>query len=164
MFHVSSKTLAPIRVFRSAAVGLIVMGLLALCLLATSCLPGGGLMPPEQVFVSLRLSGGITARDQTTVIRGDGTVETSGQSTRTLVGGAQAAGELRDRLAATGVYSVAPGEYLPADPCCDRITYELTLVRGGKSYRYVTMDATDSAPRPIFAALAAAQEAIRSAQ
>ena len=159
MFHLSLRTLAPILVFRLAVIGLLVP-----CLVATGCLPGGGLMPPRPVFVSLQLSGGIAARDQTVVIRGDGTVETTGQPTRTLAGGAQAAMDPRDRLAATGVYEVAPGEYLPANTCCDRITYELTLVRNGKTYRYVTMDATDSAPRAIFSALTAVQEAIRSAQ
>ena len=142
----------------------VILALILTGLLAAACLPGGGLMPPQQVFVSLQLSGGITARVQTMIIRGDGTVETSGQPTRALAGGAQAASDLRDRVIATGVYEVAPGEYLPANTCCDRITYELTLVRNGRSYRYVTMDATDSAPRPIFSALAAIQEAIRSAQ
>lgn len=130
----------------------------------TGCLPGNGLLPPRQAFVSLQLSGGITGRVQTVVIRGDGTVETTGQPTRSLAGGAQAARDLRDRVIATGVYEVAPGDYLPTDTCCDRITYELILVRNGRSYRYVTMDATDSAPRPIFSALAAVQEVIRSAQ
>jgi hypothetical protein len=163
---------APVLVFRLTAIGLLLIGILVLGLVATACLPGGGLTPPQQVFVSLHLTGGIAARDQTVLIRVDGSVETSGQlggqpggpPTRTLAGGAQAATDLRDRLIATGVYDVAPGEYLPADPCCDRITYELTLVRNGKTYRYVTMDATDTAPRPIFSALAAVQEAIRSAQ
>jgi hypothetical protein len=170
--HVNLKPLPPAPILRVASVGLPVVGLLVLALVATACLPGGGLIPPQQVFVSLHLTGGIAARDQTVVIRGDGSVETSGQlagqpsaqPTRALAGGAQAANALRDRLVATGVYDVTPGEYLPADPCCDRITYELTLVRNGKSYRYVTMDATDSAPRPVFAALAVVQEAIRSAQ
>jgi hypothetical protein len=171
MFHMILKTPAPILLFR-----LIVIGLLVLCLVVTSCLPGGGLIPPQQVFVSLHLTGGIAARDQTVVIRDSGSVETSGQlgaqpsgqpsgqPKRTLVGGAQAAMDLRDRLVATGVYEVSPGEYMPANPCCDRITYTLILVRNGKSYRYVTMDATDSAPRPVFSALSAVQEAIRSAQ
>jgi hypothetical protein len=169
------KTHSPILVFRLTSIErlvivLLVMGVMGV--MAAACLPGGGLIPPQQVFVSLHLTGGIAARDQTVVIRGDGAVEASGQlggqpsgqPKRTLVGGAQAAMDLRDRLIATGIYDVAPGEYLPANPCCDRITYELILVRNGKSYRYLTMDATESAPQPIFAALAAVQEAIRSAQ
>jgi hypothetical protein len=137
---------------------------LILTVLLVACLPGGGLMPARQVFVRLQLSGGITARVQTMAIRADGTVEASGLPRRALAGGAQAATNLRDQLVATGVYELAPGEYLPTDTCCDRITYELTLVRNGKSYRYVTMDATDGAPRPLSVALAAVQEAIRSAK
>jgi hypothetical protein len=141
-------------------------------IVATGCLPGGGLIPPQQVFVSLHLTGGIAFRDQTVVIRGDGSVETSGQfggqpsttTKRAMPGGEQAARDLRDRIVATGIYEVAPGEYLPSDPCCDRITYELTLERSGKAYRYVTMDATETAPRPLLAALTAIQEAILSAQ
>lgn len=152
---INNKTLATRAILALPLAGLMV---------TAACLPGGGLMPARGVFVSLQMSGGITARVQTVLIRGDGTVETSGQPTRTLAGGAQAAMDLRDRVIATGVYEVAPGEYLPANTCCDRITYELSLVRNGKSYRYVTMDATENAPRPIFSALAAVQEAIRSAQ
>jgi hypothetical protein len=161
------KTRAPNLGFRLTTLGRLdrlFLGLLVMGVVATACLPGGGLMPPRQVFVSLQSSGGIAARSQTVVIRADGTVETSGQPTRTLPGGAQAAMDLRDRLVGTGVYEVAPGEYLPANTCCDRMTYELALVRNGKSFRYVTMDSTDSAPRPIFSALAVVQEAIRSAQ
>lgn len=78
----------------------------------TACLPAGGDLPPREAFVSLQLSGSITARVQTVLIRGDGTVETSGQPTRSLAGGAQAAMDLRDRVIATGVYEVAPGECL----------------------------------------------------
>jgi hypothetical protein len=138
--------------------------LLTELMVTAACLPGGGLMPPRQVFVSLQSSGGITARSQTVVIRADGTIEIGGQPARTLAGGAKGAADLRDRLVATGIYEVPPGDYLPENMCCDRMTYELTLVRSGKSYRYVTMDATEDAPRPLFSALAAIQEALRSAQ
>lgn len=130
----------------------------------SACQPAGAGVSPGEIFVTLRLSGGFAPRDQTTTIRGDGRVEISAQPSRTLSGGAGGAMALQERLLSTGIYAVAPGEYLPADPCCDRITYDLTLVHGGKAYRYVTMDSTDSAPRPIFAALAAVQEATRSAQ
>jgi hypothetical protein len=143
------------------------IGILLLLLViyaGTACQPAGGDLPPREAFVTLRVTGGIAARDQTTVIRGDGSVEITGQPARSLSGGLGAARALQERLLATGVFEVAPGDYLPADPCCDRFTYELTLVRAGKSYRYVTMDATETAPKPIFAALTAVQETVRGAQ
>ncbi len=146
----------------SARTGILIL-LLAACGSA-ACRPAGIELPPREAFVTLRLTGGFAARDVTTVIRGDGSVETGGQPTRTLAGAAAGARALQERLLSTGVFDVAPGDYLPKDPCCDRITYELTLVRSGKSYRFVTMDATDTAPRPIFAALTAVQEATRAAE
>ena len=61
------------------------------------------------------------------MIKGDGAVNV-GLTTKQTSGGGAAAAQLASQLAASGVFDAAPGKYMPANPCCDRYTYDLTLV------------------------------------
>src|SRR6185369_4958996 len=90
-------------------------------------------------------SGGVAGVNQTYTLKPDGSVDT-GKGVKQADGGAAAAATLASKIAATGIYGVAPDKYLPASQCCDRFTYEITLTIGGKSYSYTTMDGTQTAP------------------
>jgi hypothetical protein len=44
-----------------------------------------------------------------------------------------------------GFFNLAP-EYMPADTCCDRFTYAVTLIEGENRHTVTTMDETESIP------------------
>lgn len=113
--------------------------------------------PADAVIATLERSGGIAGTTETVVVKGDGTVAV-GLTTRQVEGGAAAAAELVSQLVATGIYDVEPGQYMPANTCCDRYTYDLTLVKDGKSYGYVTMDGTENVPPALFEAISLVQQ------
>jgi len=71
---------------------------------------------------------------------------------------------LSNALVAAGIYGAQTGSYLPANTCCDRQTYELTLTRGGKSYSFVTMDSTESAPPQLMTAIGLVQRYANAAK
>ena len=79
-------------------------------------------------------------------------------------GGAAAARELARNIAATKILGVPPGEYLPANGCCDRYLFELTLTLDGKVYHYVTQEGADSAPAALRETIALIQAYINLAQ
>ncbi len=115
------------------------------------------------VIATLRRSGGFAGRTDSFVIKADGAVDV-GSITRRVEGGPGAAAKLATQLAATGIYDVAPGKYMPAVSCCDRFTYDLTLVKDGKSYSYTTMDGSETAPRALVDAVALLQQYINAAR
>lgn len=117
---------------------------------------------PSDTLAILRRSGGLARLSETFVIKSDGTIQANAGVLRAR-GGAEAASKLAARIAATNIYSIKPGEYLPANACCDRVLYELMLMRNGQAYEYVTMDSAENAPRPLQETLALIQEYIESA-
>jgi hypothetical protein len=124
--------------------------------------PAATLPPLTSLEIVFHKSGGIAGVNETTTIRADGTV-VAGTQTRHASGGAQAATELARQIEATGLFAVKPARFMPADPCCDRFTYEVTLVRNGQSFVYATMDATTSAPAALFQVVGLIQRYIAAA-
>lgn len=118
--------------------------------------------PAGELVATLQRSGGIAGATETFVVQGDGTVAV-GLTTRQAEGGAEAAADLANRIAATGIYDVAPGQYMPANTCCDRYTYDLTLVRDGQRYHYVTMDGAENAPPALMETISLIQQYVASA-
>lgn len=118
--------------------------------------------PSNQVIATLQRSGGIAGKTETFVVQGNGTVSV-GLASRQAEGGAEAAADLANRLAATGIYDVAPGKYMPENTCCDRYTYDLTLVKDGQKYHYVTMDGTENAPPALLETISLIQQYVASA-
>ena len=142
----------------------LLVALTSLALLAAACGQPSQDPQPGQVFVRLRITGGIAARDVTTTITGDGVVQVTGAPPKTLSGGAAGAVELSNALVAAGIYGAQTGSYMPANTCCDRQTYELTLTRGGKTYSFVTMDSTESAPAQLMTAIGLVQQYANAAK
>lgn len=146
------------------AIRLLLFAVLA-CALATAACGAPGRDPqPGQVFASLRITGGIAARDITITVTGDGIVQQTGMPARLLTGGAAGAAELQRDLVASGIYASTPGRYLPLNPCCDRQTYDLTVTRDAKVYAFTTMDGTDTAPAPLIRAITLVQEYANAAK
>lgn len=95
---------------------------------------------------TLHRSGGFAGLDETWRLESDGTVlgpdgyvgSADPDAVAALIAAADAAGffQLED-------------EYLPADQCCDRFLYELTLSRGDDTHTVITLDGAD-APESLF--------------
>lgn len=74
----------------------------------TAVIPGSA----AELTITFRQKGGVAGRADMFVLKPNGTV-TVGTEAKRVEGGAAAA-ELASRLAATGIYDVAPGRYMPA--------------------------------------------------
>jgi hypothetical protein len=95
--------------------------------------------------VTLERSGGITGRSETFSLKADGSVD-DGKIVLHVDGGSATASQLAAQIAATGIYTIAPGQYLPANSCCDRYEYDVTLTQNGKTYSFVMTDGSGIAP------------------
>lgn len=95
---------------------------------------------------SIQRSGGFAGLDETWTLEADGTVFGPDGSTGQLDAAAMA--DLAAAVAAAGFFDLDP-EYLPADPCCDRFAYRVTLSDGTRSHSVVTMDGA-AAPEALF--------------
>jgi hypothetical protein len=113
----------------------------------------------EPFAVTFRRSGGFAGVNEEFVIRSDGSMEAAA-GVRQL--SPQAVSNLRAQIEATGLDGVPPGEYLPADPCCDRFTYELKIVKNGTTYDYITVDDTPGAPPELMDAIDVLQTFLES--
>jgi hypothetical protein len=126
--------------------------LLAVFLLAlASCgddASGGGSTTTVVAGVSgsIHLSGGFAARDETWVLESDGTVLGPDGYVGTVAAADRA--RLEAAVDAAGFFELE-AEYLPADVCCDRFLYEVTLTRGATTHSVTTIDAAD-APQALF--------------
>jgi hypothetical protein len=118
--------------------------------------------PTDQPLVILERSGGFAGVTEAIVVYGDGTVVMDGETGR-VGGGATAAADLIRQIEATGIYDLKTGKYLAANPCCDRFTYELTLVKEGQKYQYVTMDGAENVPPELVAAISLIRDYAESA-
>jgi len=121
-------------------------------------LPVGG----EQ-HITFRRSGGFAGKVETFDLYDDGRIAVS-PGGQPLEGNALAMEQLMKQIAATGLYDVATGKYLPANTCCDRFIYELTIVREGKTYSYTTIDAAENVPPALLKTLTLIQDYIAKAR
>lgn len=148
--------------------GWIVIGLVAGC--ATLTPPGPSTSPlqspvatpaPTEVIIKFHRSGGITARDETWTVYGDGKVEYVGNGT------GQDGRLAPDRIAALIEAARAAGfatmqdSYVPADTCCDRFYYELTITLDGRPKTVRTLDAAPDQPPALTNLLAVIDETMK---
>jgi hypothetical protein len=101
-----------------------------------------------ELNVTFERSGGFTGRHEAFSLKPDGSVD-DGKIVLHADGGSMTASQLAAQIAATGIYSVTPGRYMPANTCCDRFEYDFTLTQNGQTYNFVTMDGFETAPPAI---------------
>ena len=107
--------------------------------------PPGTAPAAGELNVTFERSGGFTGRNETFRLKPDGSVD-DGKVVLHSAGGSSDAVTLATQIAATGIYAVAPGRYMSANTCCDRIEYDLTLTQNSQSYNFITIDSEASAP------------------
>jgi len=93
-------------------------------------------------------SGGIAGIQETWRIYGDGRVvkeDRHGQTAPAERIPAEAVRDAIERIVGGGFLDLAD-EYLPADRCCDRFTYRLTVVYDGTEKTVTTMDGAERPP------------------
>lgn len=105
-------------------------------------------------------SGGITGAVQTWEIYADGTV-VAVHSDEEWQGDATGVATLL-AMAASFQFGTLEAAYLPADTCCDRITYTLTITSDGESHTVSTMDEA-GAPDELLALITVVEAFIRTA-
>jgi hypothetical protein len=110
--------------------------------------PAGTPLAGGELSVTFERYGGFTGRHDTFNLRPDGSVD-DGKIVLHADGGSTTASQLAAQIAATGIYSVNPGSYMPANTCCDRFEYDFTLTQNGKTYNFVTIDGFETAPPAI---------------
>ena len=86
---------------------------------------------------------GIAGLIETWTIYADGRV-THSDGREWLIADTQT--EELERTLETADFFSLNGNYLPADPCCDRFTYTITVQRDGEVHRVVTMDGVEDLP------------------
>jgi hypothetical protein len=92
----------------------------------------------------LRRSGGFAGQEDEWWLYGDGRIINHRDNQVQQVAAAEVTTLHQDMLNG-GFFNLAP-DYMPADPCCDRFTYEVTLIEGENRHTVVTMDDTESTP------------------
>jgi hypothetical protein len=137
---------------------LTVVIILALSVLASCAAPTPAAPPPAttvprpipsgELRITLRRSGGFAGRVENFVLNADGSI-LSGETTKQAIGGANAATQLAAKIDATKIFDLPSGKYLPANTCCDRYMYDLTLVRGDQAYNYITIEGEATTPRAL---------------
>ncbi len=125
--------------------------------------PTTAISADDTLNIVLQRSGGFTGRTEVFVLKPDGTITMAFGNVK-APGGSAAALQLAQHIIATSVLGVPPGEYVPANGCCDRYLFELTLGMNGKSYHYATLEGDDSAPPALRETLALIQQYINGAQ
>lgn len=104
---------------------------------------------PTEVVITFHRSGGFSGRDETWQVYGDGRV--------TYVGnGTGQDGQLApDRLAAlieaarAARFDQLQDSYVPANTCCDRFFYDLTITLDGRTKTVHTIDAAPDQPAAL---------------
>ena len=124
---------------------------------AISTLPVSLTPMPADTLATLRRSGGVAGATEQSTFKRDGSI-TAGANVKHAAGGAAAAAALADKIAATGIYDLPPGRYLPLNACCDRQLFELQLSKDGKSYFYAIVEGSAESPKPVLAALSIIQD------
>jgi hypothetical protein len=114
--------------------------------------PTATMQVEEGVFATLERSGGFTGKTTTYVINFDGVV-INGMEVLRVADGKTAVTKLAAQIEATGIYLVAPGEYLPKGSCYDCYYFDVTLTRRGQTYHYETVERADTAPQALWATI-----------
>jgi hypothetical protein len=106
--------------------------------------------------ITLHSTGGFIGEDITYAISKDGTVVISGHGTDpTGTKHGSDAATFFENVKATQVLGVPAHSYVPANPCCDLIEDDLTIVSNDGTTQTLEWDviATDSAPPEVISAL-----------
>ncbi len=151
-----------------------VMPIIAPLLIACAASPVRSLLPTpgapresEGALIIFEVSGGIMGIREIWRFYGDGRVVLEGKRLR----GTPSVPSVQARLPAEEIERAArhlieagflelADEYMPADPCCGRFTYRLTLVYEGKTKTVTTMDGAEQ-PRALAEALRVVNELIK---
>jgi hypothetical protein len=135
-----------------------ISALLALSLVLAAC---GDASPPADAPVSgsIHVTGGIAGLDETWTLAADGTVTGPNGESGTISDADLAA--LRAAIEAADFFALDPS-YLPADTCCDRFTYEVTLSEGSRTNTVTTIDAAE-APQALFTLIDLFRTSLRAA-
>lgn len=176
-------TVAMIRVFVSACIALLVAGcgaapaatavrssvIDALPTAAATATTAPSASPADAIVIRFERSGGFAGRTTSYSIRADGTVLVGAPLTRdpaqTLpVANTTALADLLAKVAATNIVNVASGDYSPANSCCDRYAYSLSLTLAGGTYTYTTVEAAQNQPDALAETIELVQGYIQAAQ
>lgn len=116
--------------------------------------------PVGAVVVRLQQSGGIAGINDDWAIYDDGLITLNGSENQRVAPEKVAA--LQQQLLDLG-FNDLDASYLPADPCCDRFTYVITLQTGDQTHTVTTIDETPDAPPALWQSLQAILELLASA-
>ena len=105
---------------------------------------------PAGLLIAYHLSGGLAGVDETWMIFADGRITNPGQ----LAGQVEpeAAAGLAAAIQALGFFEMQ-SSYLPANTCCDRFSYEITLIMDGRAHRVSALEAEPGAPEAFWQAV-----------
>lgn len=116
--------------------------------------------PAGAVVVRLQQSGGIAGINDDWAIYDDGLITLNGSENQRVAPEKVAA--LQQQLLDLG-FNDLEASYLPADPCCDRFTYVITLHTGDQTHTVTTIDETPDAPPALWQSLQAILDLLASA-
>lgn len=116
--------------------------------------------PVGAVVVRLQQSGGIAGINDDWAIYDDGLITLNGSENQRVAPEKVAA--LQQQLLDLG-FNELEASYLPADPCCDRFTYVITLHTGDQTHTVTTIDETPDAPPALWQSLQAILDLLASA-
>jgi len=135
-----------------------IAAILCLSLMLAAC---GDAAPPADAPVSgsIHVTGGIAGLDETWALAADGTVTGPNGESGTISDTDLAA--LRAAIDGASFFELN-ASYMPADTCCDRFTYELTLSEGSRTNTVTTIDAA-AAPQSLFTLIDLFRNALRAA-
>ncbi len=120
----------------------------AVLLLAAACGDSsGGATAADLRELALERSGGIAGTVEQWILIEDGTLLLPPTDVAEVLDRA-ATETLFDRIEEAGFFDF-DREYLPADTCCDRFAYKLTVVADGRRHTVQTMDGTDAVPAAL---------------
>lgn len=115
--------------------------------------------PVGAVVVRLQQSGGIAGINDDWAIYDDGLITLNGSENQRVAPEKVAA--LQQQLLDLG-FNELEASYLPADPCCDRFTYVITLHTGDQTHTVTTIDETPDAPPALWQSLQAILDLLAS--
>lgn len=116
---------------------------LAFALVVASCGGGAGGTPPPTLSGTLHITGGIAGVDETWSLAADRIITGPAGETGTMSDAGLEA--VREAMAAADFFAL-DAEYLPADTCCDRFTYVISLSDGSRTHTITTLDDAGAPP------------------
>ncbi|MCA9940604.1 MAG: hypothetical protein KC418_18325 [Anaerolineales bacterium] len=116
--------------------------------------------PTGTPILRFQQSGGIVALNDEWAIYADGLITLNGSPNQQIAPTRVLA--LRDQLLGYG-FNDLDATYLPADPCCDRFTYTLTLYQDGQSHSITTIDGTEGVPAELWQSIQAVLDLLSGA-